>query len=431
MIAADARSTACRSSRSSPARRFASSTSSASRSRTSSRTPTSWRRSTWRASRFALPSAARTTRSSSAAGRACSTPSRSRRSSTRSSSARARRPSARSSPRIAAPSRRACAAPRRSRRSRKVRRRLRAVAVRGRATPDGAFVGHRPVAGRAPAAVIAKRVVADLDAVRRPICGVVPFMDVVHDRFGLEVLRGCTPRMPLLPGGDGLPARARAHRRHDRARRDRRAGVHRLRRGRRSRRCRPPTTASSRRCCGGFNADSPERASRSRCRRLRVDAFGVRDGAARLGGGKKSGLTFAPEAGTQRMRDVINKNVTEDDLLGTRAARVRGRMATREALLHDRPAHRDRRRCARHRRAGRHGASCGARGDARRSSAVRCASRCRVSTFVPKAQTPFQWEPQIALRRGPPPPGDAARVDAAQGRRAALARLGRVASWRA
>ena len=35
---------------------------------------------------------------------------------------------------------------------------------------------------------------------------------------------------------------------------------------------------------------------------------------------RKSGLTFAPEAGTQRMRDVINKGVTEEDLL--RSARL-------------------------------------------------------------------------------------------------------------
>lgn len=32
---------------------------------------------------------------------------------------------------------------------------------------------------------------------------------------------------------------------------------------------------------------------------------------------KKSGLTFAPEAGTQRLRDVINKNVTEEELMNT------------------------------------------------------------------------------------------------------------------
>jgi radical SAM superfamily enzyme YgiQ (UPF0313 family) len=46
----------------------------------------------------------------------------------------------------------------------------------------------------------------------------------------------------------------------------------------------------------------------------RLDAFGV--AMARLvAGEKKGGLTFAPEAGTQRLRDIINKNVTEDDLL--------------------------------------------------------------------------------------------------------------------
>ena len=47
------------------------------------------------------------------------------------------------------------------------------------------------------------------------------------------------------------------------------------------------------------------------------------------------------------MRDVINKNVTEEDLLGTVRQRVRGRLAARQALLHDRPAHRDRRGRAR------------------------------------------------------------------------------------
>ena len=35
----------------------------------------------------------------------------------------------------------------------------------------------------------------------------------------------------------------------------------------------------------------------------------------RLAKGRKSGLTFAPEAGTQRLRDVINKNVTQEELL--------------------------------------------------------------------------------------------------------------------
>jgi radical SAM superfamily enzyme YgiQ (UPF0313 family) len=45
----------------------------------------------------------------------------------------------------------------------------------------------------------------------------------------------------------------------------------------------------------------------------RLDAFGV-NMARLVAGEKKSGLTFAPEAGTQRLRDIINKNVVDDDL---------------------------------------------------------------------------------------------------------------------
>lgn len=44
----------------------------------------------------------------------------------------------------------------------------------------------------------------------------------------------------------------------------------------------------------------------------RLDSFGV-SMASLVAGQKRGGLTFAPEAGTQRLRDVINKNVTEQD----------------------------------------------------------------------------------------------------------------------
>lgn len=47
---------------------------------------------------------------------------------------------------------------------------------------------------------------------------------------------------------------------------------------------------------------------------LRVDSFG-REYAKRLQSARKSSFTFAPEAGTQRLRDVINKNITEEDIL--------------------------------------------------------------------------------------------------------------------
>ena len=49
---------------------------------------------------------------------------------------------------------------------------------------------------------------------------------------------------------------------------------------------------------------------------LRADNFSM-GLMQRLQSGRKSGLTFAPEAGTQRLRDAINKNVTEEDLLNS------------------------------------------------------------------------------------------------------------------
>lgn len=45
---------------------------------------------------------------------------------------------------------------------------------------------------------------------------------------------------------------------------------------------------------------------------LRVDGFSKRVDGQTENGTLRGGLTFAPEAGTQRLRDVINKNVTEE-----------------------------------------------------------------------------------------------------------------------
>ena len=80
-------------------------------------------------------------------------------------------------------------------------------------------------------------------------------------------------------------------------------------------------------------------------------AYGLNDDLlADMATMKAQGLTFAPEAGTQRMRDVITKNVTEEDITVS-AERVFGRgLPAHEAVLHDRPAHRGGRRRAGHRR---------------------------------------------------------------------------------
>ena len=58
---------------------------------------------------------------------------------------------------------------------------------------------------------------------------------------------------------------------------------------------------------------------------LRADSFSARSSWQRVQKARKSGLTFACEAGTQRLRDVINKNITR----GRRPARLRDRLSRR------------------------------------------------------------------------------------------------------
>ena len=55
---------------------------------------------------------------------------------------------------------------------------------------------------------------------------------------------------------------------------------------------------------------------------LRIDSFSI-DLAHKMQQVRKSGLTFAPEAGTQRLRDVINKGVTEENLMEATGAAFR------------------------------------------------------------------------------------------------------------
>ena len=86
------------------------------------------------------------------------------------------------------------------------------------------------------------------------------------------------------------------------------------------------------------------------------------------------------------MRDVVEQERHRRALIETARARVLARLVAHEALLHDRPADRDGRGRARHRRDG--GARAGDR------AALRSAARevtASVSTHVPKPHTPFQW----------------------------------------
>jgi radical SAM family uncharacterized protein len=259
----------------------------------------------------------------------------------------------------------------------------------------GVFEGTVPRPGSGAPAVVTKRVIADFDALAAPACGIVPFMDVVHDRFALEVLRGCTRGCRFCQAG--MVYRPVRERSADAIVRGALAGL----------------------ACTGYDEISLtslsttdhsqlEEVLRRLQRRLtgsgvsvslpslRVDAFGVEMARLVAGGGKKSGLTFAPEAGTQRLRDVVNKNVTEEDLLGSvERAFAEGWRRVKLYFMIGLPTETDddiRGIGALTRKVfqvAREATPPDQRGGMRVSVSV--------STFVPKASTPFQWESQLTF----------------------------------
>ncbi len=258
---------------------------------------------------------------------------------------------------------------------------------------DGRFAGV--VAHEGAPLPVTKRVIADLDEYPPPTCPVVPFVDVVHDRFALEVLRGCSRGCRFCQAGMAYrPVRERSA---DTVVRDALAGL----------------------SCTGYDevsltslstADHSqlEEVLRRLQRRLagtgvsvslpslRVDAFSVDMARLIAGTGRKSGLTFAPEAGTQRLRDVINKNVTEDDLLATvTRAFEAGWRRVKLYFMVGLPTETDEDVVGIGGLVGRVLAAAKAATPPEQRGSVRVA--VSISTFVPKAGTPFQWEAQVGL----------------------------------
>ncbi|MGC8787740.1 MAG: TIGR03960 family B12-binding radical SAM protein [Anaerolineae bacterium] len=139
---------------------------------------------------------------------------------------------------------------------------------------------------------------------------------------------------------------------------------------------------------------------------LRIDTFSV-ELAQMIQRARKTGLTFAPEAGSERLRQVINKGVTEEDLLRTaEAAYASGWLRIKLYFMIGLPTEtmEDVLAIARLVRA--------VRDIGRRWRGNRAQVSVSVATFIPKAHTPFQWLPmedaveiaarQEALRRALP-----------------------------
>lgn len=177
---------------------------------------------------------------------------------------------------------------------------------------DGTILSHRPLVPEAKPVI--KRVrLHDMNATFQLDRQIVPFLETVHDRAVIELFRGCTQGCRFCQAGMMY-----------RPIRERRVGT---------------LTEMAESILKNTGYDEISLTSLSSCDftqlmplvkelsrtyeeknvgislpSLRLDSFIV-DVLKEIEKVRKSGLTFAPEAGSQRMRDVINKNVTEEDLM--------------------------------------------------------------------------------------------------------------------
>ncbi|MFQ6041556.1 MAG: TIGR03960 family B12-binding radical SAM protein, partial [Candidatus Poribacteria bacterium] len=250
---------------------------------------------------------------------------------------------------------------------------------------DGTVV----IKGAGDDVLIKKRVVADLDEAVFPTKIIVPFMPAIHDRIRLEVLRGCTQGCRFCQAGMIYrPVRERslgklgelleqsiAKTGDDEA-----------------------SLLSLSTCDYGaihnlvkqsVDVAAPHHVAIS-FPSTRIDSFDI-DLAAMVQSVKKTGLTFAPEAGTERLRRVINKPISDEDFLNkVEEVFAKGWNLIKLYFMVGLPTETDEDIEA----IGYLVKQAMARG---RKHRKRVNINVGVSTFVPKSHTPFQWARQISI----------------------------------